>query len=81
MLDIVTKWGKRYYKMGSFLFYKTGQAVLQKRVGTTEWHNFYYKMRGGVFQSGAIITKKRRIVQKDSDNSFLEPHSLKVKVL
>ena len=81
MLDIVTKWGKRYYKMRSFLFYKTGQAVLQKRVGATEWHNFYYKMRGGVFQSGAIITKKRKIVQRDSDNSSLEPHSLKVKLL
>ena len=76
MLDIVTKWGKCYYKMGSFLFYKTGQVVLQRRVGITEWHNFYYKMRGGVFQSGAIITKKRRIVQKDSDNSVLEPHPM-----
>ena len=58
-----------------------GQAVLRKRVGTTERHNFYYKMRGGVFQSGVIITKKRRIVQKDSDNSFLEPHSLKVELV
>ena len=47
MLDIVTKWGKCYYKMGSFLFYKTGQVVLQSRVGITEWHNFYYKMGGG----------------------------------
>ena len=36
MLDIVTKWGKYYYKMGSFLFYKTGQVVLQSRVGITE---------------------------------------------
>ena len=62
--------------MGSFLFYKTGQVVLQRRVGITEWHNFYYKMKGGVFQSGAIITKKRRIVQKDSDNSVLEPHPM-----
>ena len=47
MLDIVTKWGKCYYKMGSFLFYKTGQVVLQSRVGIREWHNFYYKMGGG----------------------------------
>ena len=62
--------------MGSFLFYKTGQVVLQRRVGITEWHNFYYKMKGGVFQSGAIITKKRRIVQKDSDNSVLESHPM-----
>ena len=73
MLDIVTKWGKCYYKMGSFLFYKTGQVVLQSREGITEWHNFYYKWETGVFQSGAIITKKSRIVQKDSDISVLEP--------
>ena len=36
MLDIVTKWGKCHYKMGSFLFYKTGQVVLESRVGITE---------------------------------------------
>ena len=56
MLDIVTKWGECYYKIGSFLFYKTGQVVLQSRVGITEWHNIYYKMKtgggGGEFQSG-----------------------------
>ena len=69
-LDIVTKCGKCYYKMGSFLLYKTGQVVLQSRVGITEWHNFYYKMGGVVFQSGTIITKKNRIVQKDSDSFF-----------
>ena len=46
MLDILTKWGKFYYKMGSFLFWKTGQAVLQNKVGITEWHNFYYKLGG-----------------------------------
>ena len=62
--------------MGSFLFYKTGHMVLQRRVGITEWHNYYNKMRGGVFQSGTIITKKSRIVQKDSDNSVLEPHPM-----
>ena len=39
--------GKCYYEMGSFLFYKTGQVVLQSRVGIREWHNFYYKMGGG----------------------------------
>ena len=33
--------------MGSFLFYKTGQVVLQSRVDITEWHNFYYKMGEG----------------------------------
>ena len=44
MLDVVTKWGKFYYKMGRFLFYKTRQVVLQCRVGIIEWHNFYYKM-------------------------------------
>ena len=84
MLDIVTKWGECYYKIGSFLFYKTGQVVLQSRVGITEWHNIYYKMKtggGGVFQSGEAITKKARIVQKDSDISVLEPQSLKVKLL
>ena len=81
MLGIVTKWGKCHYKMGSFLFYKTGQVVLQSREGITEWHNFYYKWETGVFQSGAIITKKSRIVQKDSDISVLEPESLKVKLL
>ena len=81
MLDIVTKWGKCHYKMGSFLFYKTGQVVLQSREGITEWHNFYYKWETGVFQSGAIITKKSRIVQKDSDISFLEPQSLTVKLV
>ena len=73
LLDVVTKWGKYYYKMG--------QVVLQSRVGITEWHNFYNKMGGGVFQSGTIITKKSRIVQKDSDISLLEPKSLKVKLL
>ena len=36
---------------------------------------------GGVFQSGEAITKKARIVQKDSDISVLEPQSLKVKLL
>ena len=35
----------------------------------------------GVFQSGEAITKKARIVQKDSDISVLEPQSLKVKLL
>ena len=70
MLDIVTKRGKCYYKMGGFLFYKTGQTVLQSRVGITEWHNFYYKMGGAVFQSGAIITNKSRILQM---TSVLEP--------
>ena len=47
MLDIVTKWGECYYKIGSFLFYKTGQVVLQSKVGITEWHNIYYKMKTG----------------------------------
>ena len=47
MLDIVTKWGKCYYKMRSFLVCKTGQVVLQSSVGITEWHNFYCKMGGG----------------------------------
>ena len=68
------------YKMGSFLFYKTGLVVLQSRVGITEWHNFYNKMGGRVFQSGAIITEKNRIVQKDSDIPVLKPQSLKVKL-
>ena len=81
MLDIVTKWGKCYEKMRSFLFCKTGQVVLQSRVGITEWHKYYCKMGGGVFQSGTINTKKTRIVQKDSDISVLEPQSLKVKLL
>ena len=47
MLDIVTKLGKCYYKMGRFLFYKTGQVLLQSKVGITERDNFYYKIRGG----------------------------------
>ena len=47
ILDIATKWGNDCYKMGSFLFYKTRQVVLQSRVGITEWHNFYYKTGGG----------------------------------
>ena len=47
MLDIVTKWGKCYYKMRSFSVYKTGQVVLQSSVGIAEWHNFYCKMGGG----------------------------------
>ena len=81
MLDIVTKSGKCYYKIGSFLFYKTRQVLLQSKVGITEWHNFYYKIRGGVFQSGTIIKKNKKIEQKDSDNSVLEPQSLKVKLL
>ena len=81
MLDIVTKSGKCYHKMGSFLFYKTRQVLLQSKVGITEWHNFYYKIRGGVFQSGTIIKKNKKIEQKDSDNSVLEPQSLKVKLL
>ena len=50
MLDIVTKWGKCYYKMGTFLFYKAGQVVLQSRVGITEWHSFYFKMGEGSIQ-------------------------------
>ena len=45
MLDIVTKWGKYHYKMGSVLFYKMGLVVLENRAGITEWHN-YYKMGG-----------------------------------
>ena len=47
MLDIVTKWGKCCYKMGSFLFYKMEQVLLQSKVGITEWHNFYCKIIGG----------------------------------
>ena len=84
MLDIVTKSGKCYHKMGSFLFYKTRQVLLQSKVGITEWHKFYYKIRGGregVFQSGAIIIENKKMEQKDSDNSVLEPQSLKVKLL
>ena len=82
MLDIVTKWGECYYKIGSFLFYKTGQVVLQSRVGITEWHKLYYKRKGGGgIQKWGAITKKDRIVQKDSDISVLEPQSLKVKLL
>ena len=38
-------------------------------------------MKGGVFQSGTIITKNKRIAQKVSDNSVLEPQSQKVKLL
>ena len=67
--------------MGRFLFYKTRQVVLQCRIGIIEWHNFYYKMGGGLFQSGAIIIKKRRIVENDSDNSVLELQSLNAKLL
>ena len=55
--------------------------VLQCRIGIIEWHNFYYKMGGGLFQSGAIIIKKRRIVENDSDNSVLELQSLNAKLL
>ena len=47
MLDIVTKLGKCYYKMGNFLFYKTGQVLLQRKVGIIKRYNFYYKIRGG----------------------------------
>ena len=47
MLDTGTKWGKCCYKIGSFLFYKMGQVLLQSKVSITEWHNFYYKIRGG----------------------------------
>ena len=65
-------------KNGKLFVYKTGQVVLESRVGITEWYNFYYKWEGGVYQCGVIITKKGRIVQKDSDISVLESHSLKV---
>ena len=57
MLDIVTKWGECYYKIGSFLFYKTGQVVLQSRVGITEWHNINYKMKTGGGGGGPPIPK------------------------
>ena len=77
MLDTVTKWGKCYYKRGSFLFYKTGQVVLQSLLGITEWHNFCYKIRERSTSKWGNHYKE----QKDSDNSVLEPQSLKVKLL
>ena len=38
--------------------YKVRQVLLQSRVGITEWRNFYYKMGGGVFQSGATLQRR-----------------------
>ena len=58
MLDIVTKWGKCYYKMGSFLFYKTGQVVLQSRVGLQNGTIFITKWGGGYCKVGQSLQKR-----------------------
>ena len=66
MSGIVTKWGKCYYKMGSFLFYKTGQVLLQSKVGITEWHSFYNKISGGSISNWGNHYKE----QKDCTKAF-----------
>ena len=73
-VSVITIWEAFSFTKQCKWYYKVG-------LGITEWHNFYYKMGGGVFQSGAIITKKSGIVQKDSDISVLEPQFLRVKLL
>ena len=35
----------------ALMYYKAGQVVLQSRLATTEWGNFYHKV-GQVLQSG-----------------------------
>ena len=49
MLDIVTKWGKCYYKMGSFLFYKTGQVLLQSKVRYSRMAQFLLQNKRGEY--------------------------------
>ena len=59
MLDIVTKWGKCYYKMGSFLFYKTGQVVLQSRVGLQNGTIFITKWGRGYCNVEQSLQKRK----------------------
>ena len=64
MLDIVTKWGKCYYKMGSFLFYKTGQVVLQSRVGLQNGTIFITKWGGDIAKWGNHYKKEKFSIKK-----------------
>ena len=49
MLDIVTKLGKCYYKMGSFLFYKTGKVLLQNKVRYSRMAQFLLQNKRGEY--------------------------------
>ena len=61
-----TKRGKWYYNVG--------QVLQNGTIFITKWERT-------LFQSGAIIIKKRRIVENDSDNSVIELQSLNAKLL
>ena len=41
----------------TFLNYKAGQMVLQRRAGSTKYGNFYYKVGKLLLQGGTTITK------------------------
>ena len=73
--------GQVLLQCGKLFVLQNGASGITKSGRITEWHNFYYKMGRGILQSGAIITKKGSIVQKDSDNSVLGPQSMNVKLL
>ena len=60
MLDIVTKRRKCYYKMGSLLFYKTGQVVLQSRVGLQNGTIFITKWGWGYCNVEQSSQKRER---------------------
>ena len=75
------KVGQVLLQNGKIFVLQNGSSGITKQSRITEWHNFYYKIGRGILQSGEIITKKRSIVQKDSENSVLEPKSMNVKSL
>lgn len=53
IFDFITRWGKRYYKVGAgLIYYKVGQVLLQICTAFP-----YYKERQVVLQSRAGITK------------------------
>ena len=54
-LCFITNWDKCYYKLGQFIYYKMGQALLQIGAAITNWGKRYYKS-GQLLQIGAIIT-------------------------
>ena len=61
-VSVITKWEAFCFTKRGKWYYKVGFVLENGTIFITKWER-------GIFQSGAIITKKKRIVQKDSGNS------------
>ena len=64
-VSVITKWEAFCFTKQGKQYYKVGQVSQNSII-------FMTKQERGVFESGEIITKKSRIVQKGSDISVLK---------